>query len=149
MLAAVTHFNLSGGCRRFVKFLAGYLEGNDNCRTFAVMKRLITMKKLLLKTIFLLLLFPILTVGAKTLQKPFAKGTIIVKPVARNAVRIQYTEGEAQNTLPEWVYVRNDEVTDCYLKVNIDKKRNALSIKDARGKTVFTATRHQLKNTSS
>ena len=104
------------------------------------------MKKLLLKTIFLLLLFPILTVGAKTLQKPFAKGTIIVKPVARNAVRIQYTEGEAQNTLPEWVYVRNDEVTDCYLKVNIDKKRNALSIKDARGKTVFTATRHQLKD---
>ena len=104
------------------------------------------MKKLSRKTIFLLLLFPLLSVGAKPLQKPFATGTITIKPVARNAVRIQYSEGEAENTLPEWVYVRNDEVADCNLKIDIDKKRNTLSIKDARGKTVFTATRHQLKN---
>ena len=104
------------------------------------------MKKLSRKTIFLLLLFPLLSVGAKPLQKPFATGTITIKPVARKAVRIQYSEGEAENTLPEWVYVRNDEVADCNLKIDIDKKRNTLSIKDARGKTVFTATRHQLKN---
>ncbi len=103
------------------------------------------MKKLLRKTFFLLLFFPLLSVGAKPLQKPFATGTITIKPVARNAVRIQYSEDEARDTLPEWVYVRNDEVADCNLKVNIDKKHNTLSIKDARGKTVFTATRHQLK----
>ena len=104
------------------------------------------MKKITCKTFFLLLLFPLLSIGAKPLQKPFAMGTITIKPMARNAVRIQYSEGEAENTLPEWVYVRNDEVADCDLKVNIDKKRNTLSIKDARGKTVFTATRHQLKD---
>ena len=104
------------------------------------------MKKITRKTFFLLLLFPLLSIGAKPLQKPFAMGTITIKPMARNAVRIQYSEGEAENTLPEWVYVRNDEVADCDLKVNIDKKRNTLSIKDARGKTIFTATRHQLKD---
>ena len=99
-----------------------------------------------IKTVFLLLLFSLLSVGAKPLQKPFAAGSIIIKPVAKNAVRIQYSEGNVENTLPEWVYVRNDEVSDCNLKVNIDKKHNTLFIKDARGKTVFTATRHQLKN---
>ena len=76
----------------------------------------------------------------------FAEGTITVKLVAKNAVRVQYTEGEVENTLPEWVYVRNDEVSDCDLKVKVDKKRHTLTIKDARGKTVFTATRHQLKD---
>ncbi len=99
-----------------------------------------------IKTVLLLLLFSLLSVGAKPLQKPFAAGSIIIKPVAKNAVRIQYSEGNVENTLPEWVYVRNDEVSDCNLKVNIDKKHNTLSIKDARGKTVFTATRHQLKD---
>ena len=76
----------------------------------------------------------------------FAEGTITVKLVAKNAVRVQYTEGEVENTLPEWVYVRNDEVSDCDLKVKVDKKRHTLTIKDARGKTVFIATRHQLKD---
>ena len=99
-----------------------------------------------IKTVFLLLLFSLLSVGAKPLQKQFATGTITIKPVAKNAVRIQYSEGNVENTLPEWVYVCNDEVSDCNLKVNIDKKHNTLFIKDARGKTVFTATRHQLKN---
>ena len=103
------------------------------------------MKKLLL-TLSLLLLFPLMSVGAGLIQKPFATGTITIKPVARNAVRIQYSEGSAENTLPEWVYVRGEEVTDCKLKVGIDKKHNTLSIKDARGKIVFTATRHQLKD---
>ena len=87
-----------------------------------------------------------MSVGAGLIQKPFATGTITIKPVARNAVRIQYSEGSAENTLPEWVYVRGEEVTDCKLKVGIDKKHNTLSIKDARGKIVFTATRHQLKD---
>ena len=34
-----------------------------------------------------------------TAQTPFGKGQLTVKPVAKNAVRIQYTEGEAQNDL--------------------------------------------------
>ena len=99
-----------------------------------------------IKTIFLFLLFPLLSVRAMPFQKPFATGTITIKPVAKNAVRIQYSEGDVKKNLPDWVYVRNDEVADCNLKVNIDRKRNTLFIKNARGKTVFIATRHQLKD---
>ena len=86
------------------------------------------------------------SVNSKVIKTQFAEGTITVKPVAKNAVRVQYSEGEVENTLPEWVYVRNEEVADCDLKVKVDKKRRTLLIKDARGKTVFAATRHQLKN---
>ena len=103
-------------------------------------------KQVLIFPLVLTLLFAFMPVNANSTKTDFATGTITVKPVARNAVRIQYTEGVVQNTLPEWIYVRNDEVTDCDLKVKVDKKRHTLSIKDARGKTVFVATQHQLQD---
>ena len=82
---------------------------------------------------------------AQLLETEFSEGTLCVKAVAKNAVRVQYRVGEPQNQLPDWIYCRNDEVTDCRLKVKADPKRNALYIKDSRGKTVFAATRHQLQ----
>ena len=103
------------------------------------MKRLTTLLFLLITLLFCRSL-----ANAKIIRTKFADGTISVKPVARNAVRIQYTKGEAQNPLPEWIYVRNEEVADCDLKVHIDKKRHTLYINDAKGRTVFKATRHQL-----
>ena len=105
------------------------------------------MKKLNFLLIMLFVLLPaFLSAATKTIKADFAKGTITIKPVARNAVRVQYAEGNVQNTLPEWIYVRNDEVEDCNLKVVVDKKRQTLRIKDARGKVVFVATSHQLQN---
>ena len=73
-----------------------------------------------------------------------AEGQLTVRKVARNAVRIQYTEGSVTNELPDWIYVKQDEVSQCDLKV--DTKGQRLTVKDKNGKTVFTATRHQLAN---
>ena len=73
-----------------------------------------------------------------------AAGQLTVKKVARNAVRIQYTEGDATNDLPDWIYVKHDEVANCDLKVEVKGQR--LVIKDKNGKKVFSATRHQLIN---
>ena len=73
-----------------------------------------------------------------------AEGQLTVRKVARNAVRIQYTEGSVTNELPDWIYVKQDEVSQCDLKV--ETKGQRLTVKDKNGKTVFTATRHQLTN---
>ena len=73
-------------------------------------------------------------------------GQVKVSKVARNAVRIQYTVGKVQNDLPDWLYVKHDEVSDCELSVNIDKRQQCLTIKDKSGKTVFTTTRHELSD---
>ena len=76
-------------------------------------------------------------------QQPFGQGKISVQQVAHNAVRIQYTEGDIQNNLPDWIYVKHDTVKSNDLKVTLDKKHQRLFIKDKSGKTVFTATHHQ------
>jgi len=73
-----------------------------------------------------------------------AEGQLTVKKVARNAVRIQYTDGQVENDLPDWIYVKHDEVANSDLKVEV--KGQCLVIKDKNGKKVFTATRHQLIN---
>ena len=96
--------------------------------------------------LFIAFLSVFFSIKAETIKTSFSDGTITIKPVARNAVRVQYAEGNVQNTLPEWIYVRNDEVDDCNLKVSVEKKRQCLKIKDARGKVVFVATRHQMQN---
>ena len=38
-------------------------------------------------------------------QMPLGKGQLKVSKVARNAVRIQYTEEEVKSDLPDWLYV--------------------------------------------
>ena len=78
--------------------------------------------------ILFLLLSACLPVKAKIMKMKFEEGMITVKHVAKNAVRIQYTEGKVSDTLPEWIYVRNEEVDDCSLTVKVDKKRHTLYI---------------------
>ena len=102
-------------------------------------------QKFLLITLFAFLP-AFLWAATKTIRTEFAKGVITIKPVARNAVRVRYTEGNVQDTLPEWIYVCNDEAGDCNLKVIVDKKRQTLRIKDTRGKVVFVATGHQMQD---
>ena len=77
---------------------------------------------------------------------PFGKGTLVVKTVARNAVRIQYVENKAAEELPEWLYVKNDEVKSNDISVNVDASQQRVEVKDKSGKVVFTATAHQLKS---
>ena len=73
-------------------------------------------------------------------------GQLNVSRVARNAVRIQYTVGQVQNDLPDWLYVKHDEASDCDLSVSIDASQQRLSIMDKTGRVVFTATRHELSD---
>ncbi len=86
----------------------------------------------------------LMPVEAKTIRTSFASGTLTVKTVARNAVRIRYTEGEAADTLPDWLYVCGDKAAPSALRINVDKKRQTVSIRDEHGQTVFVATRHYL-----
>ena len=79
----------------------------------------------------------------------FGKGTLNVRYVARNAVRIQYQEQAPKWDLPDWIYVKQDEVSNPDFKVETDVKRQTVSIRNKKGKVVFKATAHQLRpNTS-
>ena len=69
---------------------------------------------------------------------------LTVKYVARNAVRIQYGAQKGGSALPDWVYVKHDAVKNPDIKAVV--KGNQLTVTDKRGRTVFRATRHQLKN---
>ena len=94
------------------------------------------------KKLIIFVLSLILNMGMVTAS--FAKGTLTVKTVAKNAVRIQYAEGE-DNNLPDWVYVKHEEV-NADIRVDVDKKRQRVVVKDKNGKTVFKALRHELVN---
>ena len=99
------------------------------------------MKNLLLSA---LLLVAVQYAWAETV--PFGKGQLTVKYVAKNAVRIQYDEGEKlSEELPDWSYVKHDEVANSDISVKIDKKRQLLQVKDRQGRVVFTATRHDMQ----
>lgn len=74
----------------------------------------------------------------------FGKGQISTKMVARNAVRISYTEGVTADTLPEWVYVKNTPVVNSVISVSVDRKKGLVCVKDKRGRVVFSATAHEL-----
>ena len=72
------------------------------------------------------------------------KGMLTVKKVARNAVRIQYQESETPDTMPDWLYVKHDEVEQCDIIVEKDDANQTLILKDRNGKTLFHAVRHEL-----
>ncbi len=89
----------------------------------------------------------LLTFSLSTMAASSDKGKITVKTVARNAVRVQYTvDGEQPlPTLPNWLYVKNDEVKKSDITVDWDANGQVLRVKDKRGRVVFTTTRHQLQ----
>ena len=76
-----------------------------------------------------------------------AAGHFTVRNVARNAVRIQYTVGHATDSLPDWVYVKHDEVPSTDIKVTLSADGQSLTVSDKKGRPVFKATRHSLDGT--
>ena len=84
-------------------------------------------------------------------EVPFGRGTLTVRQIARNAVRIQYWEQDPSQLsrkgeeLPDWLYVKHDEVSSHDVAVEVDEARQAIIIKNRQGTPVFTATRHQMK----
>ena len=75
----------------------------------------------------------------------FAGGTLNVRKVARNAVRIQYWKEKHTSDLPDWLYVKNDEVKSRDIAVEVDGAHQTVVVKDRQGTPVFTATLHQMK----
>ena len=62
----------------------------------------------------------------------FGKGKLVVKKLATNAVRIQYVENKAQEELPDWLYVKNEEVKSNDISVRVDAaKQQVQDAKDA------------------
>ena len=94
---------------------------------------------------FLLLLTLLLCLTAQAKTVKFGKGQVKVTTVAKNAVRIQYYEGTLVDTLPDWLYVKHNEVESNAISVNVDARQQRLTVKDKQGRVVFTALRHQLQ----
>ncbi len=84
-----------------------------------------------------------ITVDAKQIQ--FGKGVVTLTYVAKNAVRIQYAEGEVKNDLPNWIYVSTEETDGSDVKVDVDAERQVITVSDKNGRKVFNATAHQLQ----
>ena len=79
------------------------------------------------------------------MAQPFGNGQVTVKKVAKNAVRVQYTEKTVRDTMPDWLYVNHEEVGND-LQVEVDNTHGTLVVKTPDGKPVFKATRHQMEN---
>ena len=78
----------------------------------------------------------------------FGKGELTIKKVARNAVRVIYKENQSAAgdaaPLPDWIYVKHDEVKKCDVKVEVDSRRQTLTLKGSNGKALFQATLHSV-----
>ncbi len=62
--------------------------------------------------------------------------------VAKNAVRVRYTNQTAKSDLPDWLYVKHDVLEQADITAVV--KGNTLIVKDKSGKAIFTAKAHQL-----
>ena len=98
------------------------------------------MKRLLCFGLIGLLVFP-----STAREMPFAGGTLSVRQVARNAVRIQYYEQQVASSLPDWLYVKNDEVKRGEVSVDVDEASRTVTVKDRQGSPVFVATLHRMQ----
>ena len=97
------------------------------------------------KMISLIAILCMIAIGAQAGSFRFGKGQLTVTNVAQNAVRIQYAEQEAKSDLPDWLYVKHETVANCNVKVDVDTKRQLITIRNKQGEIVFTATSHQLQ----
>lgn len=91
-----------------------------------------------------LLMLLLASLTAKADRVAFGKGRLHVTKIANNAVRIRYTENIEKDTLPDWVYVKHEEVTDAYITVKVNQRKGIVNILDRKGRLVFTATSHSL-----
>ena len=108
-----------------------------------------------MKRLFYLALVVLLSIPVIASETSFGKGIIRVRQIARNAVRIQYWEQKTASALPDWLYVKDNEIDydiasekdidSRDMTVNIDDTRQTVTIKNKLGIPVFTATTHQMQ----
>ena len=84
---------------------------------------------------FLLVAFMLTSISMNGAKKmPFAGGWLTVTNVARNAVRIQFSDGSTtQDPLPDWLYVRHDDLKKNDVKVDVDAKNQMVRVKNKKG----------------
>ena len=68
---------------------------------------------------------------------------LTVRYVAPNAVRIQYGVPGTTSPLPDWLYVKHDEVKTSDISATVEG--DAVTVKDKTGHVVFRATSHELE----
>ena len=71
-----------------------------------------------------------------------AAQNLSVTYVAKNAVRVRYTNQTAKSDLPDWLYVKHDVLKQADITAVV--KGNTLIVKDKTGKAIFSAKAHQL-----
>ena len=98
-----------------------------------------------MKRLFYIGLISLFAIPAMANKVAFGKGTLNVRQIARNAVRIQYYEQPLEQRLPEWLYVKDEEVKSKDITVDVDASKQRVTIKNKQGKVVFSATAHQMQ----
>ena len=116
----------------------------------------------LLASIFIVLYVQASDEGKKNeVEIPFNKGTLRLRVMTENTLRVQYLEGEGRK-LPEWIYlpeagegkvkyelkredVRVTRIETPRMNILIDGGKQTLTVNNAQGKEVFKATSHQLQ----
>ena len=71
-----------------------------------------------------------------------AAQNLSVTYVAKNAVRVRFTNQTAKSDLPDWLYVKHDVLKQADITAVV--KGNTLIVKDKTGKAIFSAKAHQL-----
>ena len=98
-----------------------------------------------MKRLFYIGIITLLAIPAMAGEVSFGKGTLNVRQIARNAVRIQYYEQPIEQRLPEWLYVKDEEVKSKDITVDVDASKQRVIIKNKKGEVVFSATAHQMQ----
>ena len=98
-----------------------------------------------MKRLFYIGIITLLAIPAMAGEVSFGKGTLNVRQIARNAVRIQYYEQPIEQRLPDWLYVKDEEVKSKDITVDVDASKQCVIIKNKKGEVVFSATAHQMQ----
>ena len=83
------------------------------------------------------------TISSRT-EMPFAGGTLVMTPVARNAVRIQFQKEHRFDLPDQWLYPELEEQEASDLKIQVSSQSQEVSIFDSKGKHITTIKSHDL-----
>ena len=98
-----------------------------------------------MKRLFYIGIITLLAIPTMAGEVSFGKGTLNVRQIARNAVRIQYYEQPIEQRLPDWLYIKDEEVKSKDITVDVDASKQGVVIKNKKGEVVFSAIAHQMQ----
>ena len=81
-------------------------------------------------------------------EMPFADGTLVLTPMASNALRVQFQKEHKYDLPDTWLYPDAQEVPATDIRVTVDKKGEVVRFYDAAGKLLTEVTAHALTPTT-